>query len=173
MIHFLMWEIAENLHRADLTVLERDEQVARWVEIVDEKAGQSAHVSGGRGNVGGLSAASRELGVERTDARRATKVAALTPVIRALCQNAIGECADPALVASFNALSLEERVDLLASEIDSLDASRRRQVEELLRPWLPHTATETREVLFVALNEGKGGWRSAGTQCPRCSGSPG
>jgi hypothetical protein len=76
-------------------------------------------------------------------------------------------------VASFNALSQTERVDVLAAEIDSLDASRRRQVEELLRPWLPHTATETREELFVALNEGKGGWRSAGTHCPRCSGSLG
>ena len=81
-----MWEIAENLHRADLTVLERDEHVAEWVRLAgknhtEDKPAQVAPVSnvGGRGKEGGMSAASRELGVERTAAQRATKVAAITP----------------------------------------------------------------------------------------------
>jgi hypothetical protein len=30
-------EIAENLHRAELTVLERDVQVARWIELTSAK----------------------------------------------------------------------------------------------------------------------------------------
>ncbi len=74
-----MWEIAENLHRAELTVLERDEQIAEWVRLSDKHA-QSAQVSakGGRGVEGGFSKASRELGIDRDDARRATKVAGLT-----------------------------------------------------------------------------------------------
>jgi hypothetical protein len=45
-----MWEISENLHRAELTVLERDTQVARWIEL--RKLLQPATVSGGRGNEG-------------------------------------------------------------------------------------------------------------------------
>jgi ParB family chromosome partitioning protein len=74
-----LWEIAENLHRADLSKLERDEQVAEWIKIVErQKPAQSAQVSGGRGLEGGLSAAVRELGVERTDAQRSIKVAALS-----------------------------------------------------------------------------------------------
>ncbi|HQS50035.1 MAG TPA: ParB N-terminal domain-containing protein [Xanthobacteraceae bacterium] len=73
-----LWEIAENLHRADLTALERDEQIARWVDLTADKLAQSGPVYGGRGNEGGLRAASRELGVGRSDAQRAIKTAALT-----------------------------------------------------------------------------------------------
>lgn len=32
-----IWEISENLHRAELTKLERDEQIARWIELVEQK----------------------------------------------------------------------------------------------------------------------------------------
>jgi hypothetical protein len=32
-----MWKISENLHRAELTKLERDEQIARWIELVKQK----------------------------------------------------------------------------------------------------------------------------------------
>lgn len=72
-------EISENLHRAELTRLERDEQIARWVELTEAKAGQVDHVcKGGRGNEGGISAASRELGLERKDTERAVKVASIT-----------------------------------------------------------------------------------------------
>jgi hypothetical protein len=31
-----MWEIAENLHRAELTVLERSDQIAEWIRLCDE-----------------------------------------------------------------------------------------------------------------------------------------
>lgn len=73
-------EIAENLHRAELTALERDEHIAKWVELVaaKNKLAQDAPVSGGRGKTGGINAATRELGVERTAAQRAVKVASLS-----------------------------------------------------------------------------------------------
>jgi hypothetical protein len=32
-----LWEIAENLHRAELTKLQHDEQVALWIKLTDEK----------------------------------------------------------------------------------------------------------------------------------------
>lgn len=74
-----LWEIAENLHRAELTALERDQHIAKWVELSDCKLAQSAQVSrGGRGKRGGLSEATRGLGVDRTDAQRAIKVASLS-----------------------------------------------------------------------------------------------
>lgn len=77
-----LWEISENLHRAELTALERDEQIAKWVCLVEQrKPAQSAPVSakGGRGVEGGVNKASRELGIERTDVQRAVRVAAIAP----------------------------------------------------------------------------------------------
>jgi ParB-like chromosome segregation protein Spo0J len=88
-----MWEIAENLHRADLTVLERDEHISEWVRLAgkndDGVSAQDAPKLSARGRNGegrpesGINAASRELGVERTAAQRATKVAAITPEAKA------------------------------------------------------------------------------------------
>jgi hypothetical protein len=73
-----LWEIAENLHRADLTAQERAEQVAEWIRITDHlQSAQSAPIeskrSDGRGHrpESGINAASRELGLERTEVQRA------------------------------------------------------------------------------------------------------
>ena len=75
-----LWEIAENLHRAELSVQERAEHIAEWVRITDRVV--SAQVArkpkGGRPE-GGLSAAVRELGIDRTEAQRAVKIAAIAP----------------------------------------------------------------------------------------------
>ena len=73
-----MWEIAENLHRSDLTALERSEHIAEWIRLSDKLA-QTVPVLGGRGNEGGVRAAARGLGVERMDANRSVKVASLSP----------------------------------------------------------------------------------------------
>jgi ParB-like chromosome segregation protein Spo0J len=74
-----LWEISENLHRAELTVLERDEQVALWVKLNSQKvlAQSEAKHLGGRPE-GGVRAAARELGLDKEDARRAVKVAGLS-----------------------------------------------------------------------------------------------
>jgi ParB-like chromosome segregation protein Spo0J len=87
-----MIEISENLHRADLTMLERSEQEAEWIELRDQwdargEEVQSAQVAqieskraDGKGHrpEGGLSAAARELGLDRDAARRSIKVASLS-----------------------------------------------------------------------------------------------
>lgn len=80
-----LWEISENLHRAELTVLERAEHVAEWVRITAEKAkaqvAPSGH-TGGRADQG-INAAVRELGVERTEAQRSVRIDAITPEAKA------------------------------------------------------------------------------------------
>jgi ParB family chromosome partitioning protein len=86
-----MWEISENLHRAELKALERDEQIAEWINLVERrrqkgqasneanKPSQVAPVSkGGRGKEGGARAAARELKIGKDDAHRAKKVAGLS-----------------------------------------------------------------------------------------------
>jgi uncharacterized ParB-like nuclease family protein len=73
------WEIAENLHRADLTKLERDDMLAEWVQLtVERKGGQSAPPGGAQPHDLGIKAASRELGIERTDVKRAVRVGSLS-----------------------------------------------------------------------------------------------
>ena len=41
-----LWEIAENLHRADLTVRGRVERIAEWVRLTEDKIGQLTQFSG-------------------------------------------------------------------------------------------------------------------------------
>jgi ParB family chromosome partitioning protein len=104
-----LWEIAENLHRAELTALERAEHISLWIRLrgesgedrpcgqADDKLGQVGSVSeldeaaqaapppaqGGRGREGGVRAAARELGISRTDAQRAVhRVHRIAPAVR-------------------------------------------------------------------------------------------
>jgi ParB/RepB/Spo0J family partition protein len=73
-----LWEIAENLHRAELTKLERDEQIAEWIKLTELISSQIAtKLERGRPE-SGINAAARELGVDKDDAHRAVKVAALS-----------------------------------------------------------------------------------------------
>lgn len=78
--------IAENLHRSELTALERDRLVAEWCELVGEKLSQVEPVSrqpdakpkGGRPE-GGTREAARQLNLSEPDVRRARQVASLSP----------------------------------------------------------------------------------------------
>jgi ParB-like chromosome segregation protein Spo0J len=106
-----LWEVEENLLRADLTKLERGELTAEWVlltelergeltaewmaeelergelteewvRLTEEKVEQVAPLSAekkgpGRGDIGGIRAAVRDLGIDLTEARRAVKIASL------------------------------------------------------------------------------------------------
>jgi hypothetical protein len=71
--------------------MERSELVAEWIRLVeeaDDKPVQVAQVSkGGRGKKSGISQASRELGIDRYTARRAVKVANLTPEAKATARS--------------------------------------------------------------------------------------
>ncbi|MET4800849.1 ParB N-terminal domain-containing protein [Bradyrhizobium sp. LB11.1] len=124
-------EISENLHRAELTALQRDEQIARWIELTtikpeisgdDAKPVQLAQVSGGRGNKGGLSEASRELGVERTDAVRAMKVAALSPEAKAAAKEA-------GLDDNRSALLAAARADTPSGQVVAIKGWRQKKAE--------------------------------------------
>lgn len=76
-----LWEIAENLKRAELTALERSEHVAEWIRLTEKLSGATCATKPGRGQgaTGGVRAASRELGIERTQAQRAVKIDSITP----------------------------------------------------------------------------------------------
>lgn len=87
-----MWEIAENLHRAELTALERDQHIAEWIRLEAERdverisaqvAPKIAKDGSSRGRPeAGINAAARELKIERTEAQRAVKVDALPQEVK-------------------------------------------------------------------------------------------
>src|SRR5262245_3758050 len=82
-----MCEISENLHRKELTVLERSEQTAEWIRLAEERgqevSGQVVQKPQGGRPEGGLSAASREIGVNRKAAERSEKINSLSPEAKA------------------------------------------------------------------------------------------
>ena len=82
-----MWELAENLHRAELSALEHDEHVAEWIRLAEVLPQPVAKPEGGRPS-SGVRAAARELGVNREDARRAVKVDGLAPEAKAAAREA-------------------------------------------------------------------------------------
>jgi ParB-like chromosome segregation protein Spo0J len=72
-------EIAENLHRSELTALQRDTLIGRWADLMAAKVGQVDPPSGGAQPAEkGVRKVARELNLERKDVERAVKVASIS-----------------------------------------------------------------------------------------------
>ncbi len=86
-LDFRLWEIAENLHRYDLSPVERAEHVAEWVRLTEKGALDASQLAtheprrAGQ-QPGGINAASRELGISKDAAHRAMKIASLPQAVR-------------------------------------------------------------------------------------------
>jgi ParB-like chromosome segregation protein Spo0J len=96
-----LWRISENLHRNELSALERAEQIAEFARLSQEKAdaaraepqaAQVAHPEGSAGKVEadarryeqrGDSLAARDLGITRDEVRRARTIATLPDEVKA------------------------------------------------------------------------------------------
>jgi hypothetical protein len=93
-----LWEVAENLHRAELTALERSEHIEQWIGLAEQRRkatevsaqiapklsqkGVGQGVGGGRPE-SGINAAARVLNIGRAEAQRSIKVAGLTSEAKA------------------------------------------------------------------------------------------
>jgi ParB family transcriptional regulator, chromosome partitioning protein len=76
--HHRLIEISENLHRSELTTLERSRLVSEWAEMTKAQPAQLAPAKP-QYEKGGINDAARQLGIERTDVQRAVKIASLSP----------------------------------------------------------------------------------------------
>lgn len=77
-----MWEIAENLHRAELSAVERADHIEEWRRLA-AKGAHDAHPSkNAQPHNAGVSATAKELGVSRKTVERAAKIAALPPEVK-------------------------------------------------------------------------------------------
>src|SRR5215471_11795575 len=110
-----MWEIAENLHRAELTVLERDEQIAEWMRLAELDAAQvdPHHPRKAGQQPGGINAASRDLGIERKAAQRAMKIDSLSPEAKEAARELGLDDNQSALLEAAKGKTAEEQVDVL------------------------------------------------------------
>lgn len=71
--HGGMWEIAENLHRSELTKLQRAEQIEEWRGLVLQLATPSQPAERG------VRKTAEALGVDPAEVVRAEKIASITP----------------------------------------------------------------------------------------------
>jgi ParB-like chromosome segregation protein Spo0J len=155
-------EISENLHRSELTALERDGHVARWIELTDAKrlSVQSAPKMRGRPE-SGVNAAARGLGIESTDAKRAVKVASLTDEAKAAAveagldnnRTALLEAAksDPAEQANtMRAIAARKASPLAADPLNDLEAIEK-QVAALMSAW-NKACSQSREEFLLRID---------------------
>lgn len=81
-----MWELAENLHRAELSEAERREHVAEWVALTAEKVchGGTPLPGGAQPKESGIRKAAKELGLPVSSVKRAVDAESLSPDAKAL-----------------------------------------------------------------------------------------
>jgi ParB family chromosome partitioning protein len=84
-----LWEIAENLHRKELTMLQRSQLIADWVEIANKRSGQVVQKPHGGRPEGGIAQAARTLpvpgkteGGRRKNIERSMKIDEISPAAK-------------------------------------------------------------------------------------------
>lgn len=116
-----LWTISENLHRTELSVTERADQIAEWIRLaearivsrqVDAKPSREEGVIGRPR--GGVRAASRELGISEPEARRAVKIASITPKARQAARSA-GLADNQSALLKVAAAPAEDQVETVAT----------------------------------------------------------
>jgi ParB-like chromosome segregation protein Spo0J len=87
-----MWEVAENLHRRELVALERKELIAKWIRLRESREVSAQLASKSQRRAGrpesGINAAARDLGIDRTEAQRAMRVANIEPAAKTIVRAA-------------------------------------------------------------------------------------
>ena len=79
----------QNLHRAELSALERAEQIDEWRMLTAEKKGaQLAPPGGSQPNEAGIKATAKELGIPKREVQRSEKIASISDDAKAAAREA-------------------------------------------------------------------------------------
>jgi ParB-like chromosome segregation protein Spo0J len=116
-----LWEISENLHRAELTAGERADQIAEWIRLttdgqprqVDATVLSDGRAAGPQHMPSGTRAASRELGISEPAARRAVRIAGIAPEAREAAREA-GLDDNQSALLKVAAAAPEKQIEVLA-----------------------------------------------------------
>lgn len=158
-----LWELSENLHRAELTVTQRAEHIEEWRRLAVEKGRQVDAPSGGhQTHDRGLKKTARELGVSEPEVRRSEKIAALDPAAKAEAKVLHLDNNQTALLKAAKALTKEEQLRALREHSAERSAPKpqpiardplndfetiERQVDALMAAW-NKAAPEAREIFM-------------------------
>jgi hypothetical protein len=74
-----LWEISENLHRAELTNMQRAEHIDEWRKLTAERALNSSTPGGRQPQEAGIKKTAAELGVHVDTVRNAARIATISP----------------------------------------------------------------------------------------------
>ena len=84
-----LWTISENLHRTELSALQRAEQIEEWRRLTAEKVSQVATPSGGaQPKEAGIRKTADELGVTKEEVSRSSKIASIAPAAKEAVRSA-------------------------------------------------------------------------------------
>ncbi len=119
-----LWEIAENLHRAELTVQERANHIAEWVRLTGDASGATCATKpgAGQGSKGGIRAAVRELGIDRTEAQRSVKIASVPDEVKKAAREAGIDDNQAALLRVASETSAERQLARIRDEQQKAEA---------------------------------------------------
>ena len=83
-----LWGLAENLHRAELTAIQRSEFIKEWEKLLKERphGARVAHPGGSQPHDKGNSATAKALGTSRDEVRRAKAIAGISPKAKAVAR---------------------------------------------------------------------------------------
>jgi ParB-like chromosome segregation protein Spo0J len=143
-----LWSVAENLHRTELSALERSEGIDQWRRLTGRKAIkiQVGFKSSRRGRPAkGVAAAAEALGVSTQDVHRAAKIAKLSPEAKrvareigqdvnqaALLRAAEHDTPEDQIAALRESHTTKEHVDVRTSFCEWLDGLRPEDLDALL-----------------------------------------
>jgi ParB/RepB/Spo0J family partition protein len=131
-------EIAENLHRAELTALERDEQIAEWLRLSEAKViSDKLSEKEKRGRPGLVTGAAKAIGVHERDARRAATVDSLSPEAKQAAVDLGLDDNRSALLKAAKETTPEaqvSRLKLAAEPLNDFEA-KEKQVARLMAAW--------------------------------------
>jgi hypothetical protein len=116
-----LWELAENLHRLDLTKDQRDQHIRRYAELLEArraKPGQSVQVSGGRGKKSVATEIAEETGLSARTVRRALNPQPAPEPKNPLPDHDVVTVQFNSLVAAWNRAGREAR-DMFMDHIDA------------------------------------------------------